>query len=268
MEQIHSVPARPAPDACLSAPGRADPRLAGHVAGYAGFRSGTGAPLAHRLLPFTAAVVVIPFDGRPALVTGPRATATVDGPTTWGYGVTAGLFPAGATALLGTPAGALAGATVELRDLVGPARADGLAARLAAAPAWAERFALLDTVLLGWLDADRHGSPVVAESWRRLQRRDASRLTVAALAGDLGVSRRYLELGFRREVGLSPATVARVARFQAALGLLVRGTDLAGAAHRAGYADQPHFTREARAMAGVTPAELCAFVQYRPLVAP
>jgi hypothetical protein len=35
-----------------------------------------------------------------------------------------------------------------------------------------------------------------------------------------------------------------------------------GAAVACGYADQPHFNREMRAMAWITPAKLRAFVQY------
>jgi AraC-like DNA-binding protein len=39
-----------------------------------------------------------------------------------------------------------------------------------------------------------------------------------------------------------------------------------GAAVVCGYADQPHFNREFRAMAGITPTQLFAFLQYvRPL---
>ncbi|WP_222107492.1 helix-turn-helix transcriptional regulator [[Actinomadura] parvosata] len=113
-------------------------------------------------------------------------------------------------------------------------------------------------------------------AWRRLQeppdgqlsepgrklREPGGRVTVEGVAAELGVSRRYLELGFRRVVGLSPKTVARVARFQRAVRALSRpAAVLDEAAVACGYADQPHLTREVRAMAGMTPGQLFAFVQ-------
>jgi AraC-like DNA-binding protein len=72
--------------------------------------------------------------------------------------------------------------------------------------------------------------------------------------------------GFRRQFGVTPKTVARVARFQHAVHVLSRPSATFGAAVACGYADQPHFNREFRSMAGVTPTELLAFLQYvRPL---
>jgi transcriptional regulator GlxA family with amidase domain len=75
------------------------------------------------------------------------------------------------------------------------------------------------------------------------------------------VDRRNLELRFQRQVGLSPGTVARIARVQRAVGMLSRHAGLPRTAAECGYADQPHFTREIRAMAGLTPTEPCASVQ-------
>ena len=260
MSLIHSVPLHPPDGACRAAPGRPDPRLRPYVFGYGGFASHNGEPIAHRLLPLASTTLVISFDGPFMLFSGPRAQATVDGPTTWGRGVSVGLTPAGVAVLFGVPMSALVGLTVDWRDVLGPP-ADPLAERLAAAPTWPARFALLDAALL-----DRLGPagppPLVGAAWRRLQ---GPPIRVGALADELGVSRRTLELGFRREIGLSPATVGRVSRFQAALGLLAQGAGPARAASGAGYADQPHFTRAARAVAGLTPAQLCAIVQYRPL---
>jgi AraC-like DNA-binding protein len=89
---------------------------------------------------------------------------------------------------------------------------------------------------------------------------------IGRLAEDIGVSRRYLEIGFRRQFGVTPKTVARVARFQHTVHVLSSPSATFGAAVACGYADQSHFNREFRSMAGVTPTELFAFLQYvRPL---
>jgi AraC-like DNA-binding protein len=77
------------------------------------------------------------------------------------------------------------------------------------------------------------------------------------LARELGVSARTLERRFRAEVGLSPRTFARVARFRRAFRLLGRSS--AGrwgrVAIEAGYFDQSHLVREFRRFAGVAPSE-------------
>ncbi|GIG87410.1 helix-turn-helix transcriptional regulator [Plantactinospora endophytica] len=265
LTQIHSIPAEPQDVPCETIVRHPHPRLRQHVLGYAGFRAGARRRIPHRLLPLSYAILLVDFADPYTLVTGARSRATVAGRTDWAYGVSVGLTPVGASALLGVPMPELAGVTAPLPDLVGP-RADGLAERLGAAPDWPSRFGHLDRVLAGWLagaPADRQDG-LVSAAWWRLSH-SPQRLRVGALADRLGVSRRYLELGFRRQVGLSPATVARTARFQHALGLLVEGADLAGAAADTGYADQPHFTREVRALSGLTPTELCAFLQYPPV---
>jgi AraC-like DNA-binding protein len=101
---------------------------------------------------------------------------------------------------------------------------------------------------------------MVAEAWRRLQGGSGR---VDAVARELGVSRRYLQQGFRRQIGLPPAAVARIARLQRAIHRLSQGSALLPAAVDSGYADQPHLNRSMRAMTGLTPGELRAFVQYQ-----
>jgi len=49
-----------------------------------------------------------------------------------------------------------------------------------------------------------------------------------------------------------------VLRLQRVLPLLDAGIPLADVAHRAGYADQPHLSREVRALTGRSPAALAA----------
>ncbi|XVV08962.1 helix-turn-helix domain-containing protein [Actinoplanes sp. CA-131856] len=100
---------------------------------------------------------------------------------------------------------------------------------------------------------------VVLEAWRRLQRAGAPR--VGEVAAELGVTRRWLERGFRRDVGVSPAQVRRIARFQRAAAEFGRGVELSTAAAVNGYVDQAHLSREVRALAGVTPAALRALFQ-------
>jgi AraC-like DNA-binding protein len=99
--------------------------------------------------------------------------------------------------------------------------------------------------------------------------------TIDRLAGDIGLTRRHLERRFQRVVGISPKRLARITRFQRALGMLEqpatprRGT---WTAVECGYADQAHFVREFRELAGCAPgahllrnAELSGFFVRRPL---
>lgn len=78
------------------------------------------------------------------------------------------------------------------------------------------------------------------------------------IASAVGVSRQYLARMFRREVGVSPKQLARIARMQRAAAALRRGVDLARLAADLGYFDQAHFTHELRELAGITPVAIAA----------
>jgi AraC-like DNA-binding protein len=245
---VHSLPLEPQPAPCASvgvAPASA--HLGAYVLGYGGFRSGTGAAINHRMLPVAGATLVIDVNGHGAVVTGPRDRAAIAAER-WGCGVTVGLTPAGVRAVLGMPMGELAGATVPFDE-------PELVERLADAAAWGGRFAILD----GWVQRKireaRDGiDPRIAAAWKQLQRPNPA--GIEAVAAGLGVRRRLLEQGFRHYVGIPPGTVARIARFQRGVGMLAGEVALGRAAVDCGYADQPHLTREVRAMSGCTPAEL------------
>jgi AraC-like DNA-binding protein len=80
---------------------------------------------------------------------------------------------------------------------------------------------------------------------------------VPALADAVGLSERQLRRRFTEAVGFGPKTLHSILRFQHALDLgRAASTGLASIAYEAGYADQAHFTREVRRLAGVTPTEL------------
>jgi AraC-like DNA-binding protein len=62
---------------------------------------------------------------------------------------------------------------------------------------------------------------------------------------------------FRGAVGLPPKIYGRVVRFQRAVERIVAepGASLTDVAFAAGYSDQPHFTRDFREFAGVSPGD-------------
>ncbi|XRQ08886.1 helix-turn-helix domain-containing protein [Actinomadura welshii] len=265
MTQVHSVLVRAGEERCATVARRPAAALRSYIAGYGAFRAGTPGEVQRRLLPLNLVTLIIDLDGPGPLVFGARGEPLVHGGAGWRRGVTIGLTVAGARALLGAPMGHLACTIAPLDGLLGR-RAGELAERVAAAPDPPARFALLDDLFTRWLHPGASPDEPAARGWRRLQQA-AGRIPVGDLAAEVGVSRRRLETGFRREIGLSPKTVARVARFQRTAQVLSApsGTFPSGtfqAAVACGYADQPHFTREVRAMAGTTPTELCALLQY------
>lgn len=168
----------------------------------------------------------------------------VEEETRWREGVAIGLTPTGARAVLGLPMRELAGAVIPLDALPGSQTGE-LADRLEGAPGWAARFAVLDEVLTAWPRPERRPDATAARGWQRLQGA-ANGTTIRALAAELGVGRRSLETGFAREIGLTPKTVARIARFQDALQVFAAPSGTFAAATARGYADQPHFNREVR----------------------
>jgi AraC-like DNA-binding protein len=82
---------------------------------------------------------------------------------------------------------------------------------------------------------------------------------IPMLANMVGLSERQLRRRFTEAVGYGPKTLHSILRFQHALDLgrtTTPASGLAAIAYEAGYADQAHFTREVRRLAGVTPTEL------------
>ena len=96
--------------------------------------------------------------------------------------------------------------------------------------------------------------PAVREAVRLL---DAGTMTVAETAARTFVSERALQRRFAQDVGYGPKMLQRVLRFQRFMReLAMPQADLARAGLVAGYADQPHLTRETRRLAGLSPRQL------------
>lgn len=111
------------------------------------------------------------------------------------------------------------------------------------------------TMLANWVRARAAApDPQIAYAIRAL----VADSRVDAVADELGVSRQHLARAFRREVGVSPKQLARIARVQRAVAALRPGVDLARLAVELGYFDQAHFSNEVRAIVGIAPSVLAA----------
>jgi AraC-like DNA-binding protein len=244
-------------------------QLLPYVSAYTGYRQDAGPPSVHQGVASAHLTFLLCLDGRLQMLANPDPakppgsfTAAVgglhDGPARIAQGdpqtgVQLRLTWRGARALLGVPADALAGDTVDLHALLGR-RAAALLDRLASAGGWPERFALLDaglTALLARGRGERGIRPEVGYAWDRLAETGGN-LRIESLAAEIGWSRRHLAEQFRAETGLAPKAAARVIRFERACDRL-RAPDrpsLARVAAETGYVDQSHLSRDFRDLAG------------------
>jgi len=239
-----------------------------------------GAPGVHRGLPATTLTLVLPI-GEPlrtswtavgeamhvswSTLSGLHASPAAVHHDGAQVGVQVALTVAGARAVLGVPAGALAGTLTEL-DRVVPSLAD-LPERLHELGSWSDRTALVDRALAALLA--RHGE----RGPRREVGHALAALTrggrVEDVAAEVGYSRRRLSDLVRAECGVTPKEFQRLARFQASRRRLVADptASLAAVAADCRYSDHAHLTREWVALAGCSPTtwlrEEFPFVQAR-----
>jgi len=166
--------------------------------------------------------------------------------------------PGRALAFLDAPLFELTDRIVPLGELWGPL-ADTLLDAFSGA-ARHERVAIVERILLERLRRGRADDALAAHAIALFQRARGG-VGVREVATALGVGERRLERVFDRCVGLTPKELARVLRFAQVVRRIETGrltwTDVA---FGAGYADQAHFVREFRALAGVTPT---AYVRER-----
>jgi AraC-like DNA-binding protein len=211
-------------------------------------------------------------DMRGATAVGTMRTAAVyslTGPIDY-FGVR--FRPGRALPFLGVPLSEITDAHVALDDLWG---AD---AHELTEVASEERVMRMERVLsrrlAKWSPARHTDEPLTSRAIA-LMRQARGGVGIGAVAAALGVGERRLERAFHRSVGLPPKVFARVMRLRRALRQIDAATagppaplGWARLALDAGYADQPHFIREFKALVGETPARYAAerhgvgFVQY------
>ncbi|MCB1554535.1 MAG: helix-turn-helix transcriptional regulator [Xanthomonadales bacterium] len=167
--------------------------------------------------------------------------------------------PGGLHAWLRPDTHALSGQVLDLEDVLGVETAslheslchlDGPAARID----FVER----------WLRTRMHRRLHADTSWAlHLIARSHGQRSIDSIQRELGCSRNHLATLFRRQVGLSPKSLARLCRFNDALGLL-RGRQQVPwveLAQHCGYYDQSHLTRDFQSFSGFAPGEFVRHAQ-------
>lgn len=188
----------------------------------------------HRVVPDGCADVIVGFGD-------PVAVGLADGPVV--HRLVAGsacrglrLRPQAVATFFGVPADEIRNLDVPLDDVVGTRRARHL----------------IDTVLSGAPD------PALTSAPPQLVQRAIALLgssSVDEAVAELGVSSRQLRRVMLTHAGLGPKAYQRVLRLRR---FLADDRPLADAAVAAGYADQPHLTREVTRLCGLPPASLRA----------
>jgi AraC-like DNA-binding protein len=204
--------------------------------------AGPGAPPA-RVLPDGCLDLICNSAGQ-FLVAGPDTTAHLapDSPGVRWTGLR--LPPGTGPAVLGVPALPLRDRRVPAADVWSDRSVRRLTAGadpVAGTGRWLERFAAARLAAVGGPD------PLAAVLTGRL----AAGASVADLAAEVALSPRHLHRRCQDLFGYGPRTLARILRMRRALALARRGVPAAEVAARTGYADQPHLSRDVRALAGV-----------------
>ncbi|MFI5508411.1 helix-turn-helix domain-containing protein [Mycobacterium sp. NPDC051804] len=258
----------------MFASGAPHPSLRGVVLRYEGYTERGGSPATIRELPCTFVPIIIDLDAgwtvahREHARTGPLrldsfVAGITDGPVLVGHGGSArclqvDLTPLGARRLLGMPMSELANRTVPIDDVFGRFGSE-LVQRVADAPDWPARFALIDAVIRARLADTEPVDAAVAWSMHRITQSNGA-VSISSLAAELGWSHRRLIARYRDAIGLPPKLVSRIVRFEQLTALVAArpAIDWAGAAVECGFFDQAHLAREVRELADLTPTELRA----------
>ncbi len=163
--------------------------------------------------------------------------------------------PFGGAAFVRGPLHQLTGLTIGIED-VAPALARAIRRVRARTDDVVKAVPLVERALQHCV-ADGSVDPRVRFATERIMASNGA-VSIDTLADEACLTRRHLERRFLEAVGIPPKRLARIARFQAALRALgaadrQRAGTIAAAA--CGYADQSHFVRDFRELAGCSPSE-------------
>ena len=164
--------------------------------------------------------------------------------------------PLGARRFFGLPMSEFGGQLIEF-DLIADRDLSALRARLGEFEDPHARLQMVEHFVIGRLRSAPPARLEVEHAFARLTC-SSGRAPISELTDTLGWSRKRLSRVFREEIGETPKTVARIARFQNALSRLQSShqVDLSMLAAECGYSDQAHMTREFTEYSGNSPGTL------------
>lgn len=154
------------------------------------------------------------------------------------------------------PASEACNQQVDLADLWGHAPVRELGLRMDTSGSPAEMAAVLERAVVDRVRVVDEPDLMVRAAIREFDSPDP--MPVPVVADRFGLSERQFRRRFIAAVGYGPKSLEGVLRLRRAMRLFeeAAGASIADVAAAAGYADQPHMTREMRRLAGVTPSEL------------
>jgi AraC-like DNA-binding protein len=121
----------------------------------------------------------------------------------------------------------------------------------------AQSFDAQRDLLVRWLMArlqPKHHVDLVQYACRALREQPSSN-TLDRLSSQLNLSSRHLRRIMLHHLGIGPAHYMRLSRFVKALHMMPKAYSLTDIAYTVYYADQAHFCRDFKAIAGMTPQE-------------
>lgn len=224
------------------------------------------APYVHRRIPNGSVELVCRIGSAPQVLgplTEPMVEVLQPGTTIVGLRFVPGAFPV----VAGQPASEVVGLALDAEHLWGrSAAALGEMVGTAASPQ--EALAAMQLYVHERAGAGQTPDPLVSEAVRGLM--PWRTVDVTSLRASLHISETQLRRRCRTAIGLAPKALHRMLRFQGFLALVQQAIAQGRAASddglgllalRAGYADQPHLTRECVRLTGVSPRVFIAETQ-------
>ena len=232
-------------------------RTTGLISGISGYRETARGQFRQREAAPLAVPLIISF-GTPFTIALGREPDAADRQRSFAAGLYAGpvyiesdggaecvqvdFTPQGAFRFFGAAIVDLAARMIEIDDVLGH---DGarLRERLGATRGWQSRFDIVEDFVS---DRANHMPSPELEFAYHLMARSGGGIRIAALAEEIGWSRKHLVDRFRAEFGLAPKPLARMMRFHRACRLARTGASSgwAGIAADSGFSDQAHLVRE------------------------